>query len=101
MGGYSVMRRRFNWDKQYLYWGITAFCVIAASIVFFMVFSNLTMINTSLSTLIGILSPFLWGLVITYLLSPLMRRLEKRVFLPLCGKLMKKARTAENVWRAD
>ena len=28
------MRRRFNWDKQYLYWGMTAFCVIAASIVF-------------------------------------------------------------------
>lgn len=64
------MHRRFNWDKQYLYWGITAFSVIAASIVFFMVFSNIPMINASLSSLIGILSPFLWGLVITYLLSP-------------------------------
>ena len=86
------MRRRFNWDKQYLYWGVTAFCVIAASIVFYMVFSNLAMINTGLATLVSILSPFLWGLVITYLLSPLMRRLEKRAFLPLCGKLMKKSK---------
>lgn len=86
------MRRRFNWDKQYLYWGMTAFSVIAASIVFFMVFSNLTLIKTGLSSLVGILSPFLWGLVITYLLSPLMQRLEKKALLPLCGKLMKKSK---------
>ncbi len=86
------MHRRFNWDKQYLHWGVTAFCVIAASIAFYMVFSNLAMINTGLATFISILSPFLWGLVITYLLSPLMQRLEKRVFLPLCGKLMKKSK---------
>ena len=86
------MRRRFNWDKQYLYWGVTAFCVIAASIVFYMVFSNLAMIQTGLATLVSILSPFLWGLVITYLLSPMMRRLEKRAFLPLCEKLMKKSK---------
>ena len=42
------MHRRFNWDKQYLHWGVTAFCVIAASIVFYMVFSNLAMIIRAL-----------------------------------------------------
>ena len=26
---------KFRWDKKYLYWGITAFCVIAASILFY------------------------------------------------------------------
>ena len=86
------MRRRFNWDKQYLYWGITAFGVIAASIVFYMVFTHLPSINTGLGALVSILSPFVWGLVITYLLLPLMRRLEKKVFLPLCAKLMKKSK---------
>ena len=29
-----MMRRRFKWDKKYLHWGVTAFCVIAASILF-------------------------------------------------------------------
>lgn len=86
------MRRRFNWDKQYLYWGITAFCVIAAAIVFFSIVANLTTIKTGIASFVGILSPFLWGLVITYLLSPLMQRMENKVFLPLCGKLMKKSK---------
>ena len=30
------MRRHFRWDRKYLYWGITAFCVIAAAILFYM-----------------------------------------------------------------
>ena len=30
------MRRPFRWDKKYLYWGITAFCVVAAAILFYM-----------------------------------------------------------------
>ena len=31
------MRHKFRWDKKYLYWGITAFCVIAALILFCLV----------------------------------------------------------------
>ena len=34
------MRRIFNWDKKYLYWGVTAFCVIACSILFYMALQN-------------------------------------------------------------
>ena len=29
------MRRHFNWDKTYVKWGMTAFCVIAASLLFY------------------------------------------------------------------
>ena len=28
--------KRFRWDKKYLYWGVTAFLVIAAAILFYM-----------------------------------------------------------------
>ena len=38
------MRRRFRWDKKYLYWGITAFLVIAAALVFLPVLSAVWMI---------------------------------------------------------
>ena len=34
------MRRRFQWDKKYLYWGLTAFCVVAASILFFLLLTG-------------------------------------------------------------
>ena len=83
------MRRQFRWDKKYLYWGITAFLVIAGAILFYMALSYLPVIGKGLSTLMGILSPFVWGLVITYLIHPLMRALEKSAFLPLSRKIYK------------
>jgi len=87
------MRRRFRWDKKYLYWGITAFCVIAACILFYMVLSALPAIGKAIAALFRILSPFIWGLVISYLLAPLMRLMESRLFLPLGSRWFKKGRT--------
>lgn len=81
------MRRIFNWDKKYLYWGVTAFCVIAGSILFYMALAYLPAIGTALGALGRILSPFIWGLVITYLLSPLYKALYRGAFLPLTEKL--------------
>lgn len=71
------MRRRFRWDKKYLNWGITAFSVIAAAILFYMALRFLPDIGIGANKIIKILSPFVWGLVITYLLSPLMKVLDK------------------------
>ena len=83
------MRRQFRWDKKYLNWGITAFLVIAGAILFYMALSYLPVIGKSLGTLLRILSPFVWGLVITYLLHPLMKALERSAFLPLSRRLYK------------
>lgn len=83
------MRRGFRWDKKYLYWGITAFCVIACAIVFYMALNYISVLAGALKSLVNILSPFLWGLVITYLLLPCMRALEERVFAPACAHLYK------------
>ena len=84
------MRRRFNWDKRYLYWGVTAFCVIAAALLFYFAVGNITVFGGAISRLVSILAPFIWGLVICYLLSPLMRSVENRLFLPLARKLYRK-----------
>ena len=84
------MRRRFNWDKRYLYWGVTAFCVIAAALLFYFAVGNITVFGGAISRLVSILAPFIWGLVICYLLSPLMRSVEGRLFLPLARKLYRR-----------
>ena len=84
------MRRRYKWDKQYLHWGVTAFCVIAAAIVFFFLLRWLPQLKTTLSKLISILAPFIWGLVLSYLLSPLMNTLDTKVFLPLAKVFSRK-----------
>ena len=83
------MRRFFRWDKKYLYWGITGFCVIAAAILFYMALNYLPILGKGLGKLVNILSPVIWGLVITYLLSPLTRMLERSVFDPFASRLYK------------
>ena len=89
------MRRRFRWDKKYLYWGVTAFCVIACAILFYMALSYLGVVGKAFKGLMRILSPFIWGLVITYLLNPLVQTLHKKTFLPLCSRLYAKNKKAD------
>ena len=84
------MRRHFRWDKKYWHWGMTAFMVIAAAILFYMALSYLPVLGNALKVLSRILSPFIWGLVFTYLLAPLMRSMEKHLFYPLGKKLYRK-----------
>ncbi len=86
------MRRHFRWDKKYMHWGITAFCVIAGAILFYMALNYLPALGREIQRLVRILSPFVWGLIITYLLVPLMRSLERNLFLPLSRRLYKKNR---------
>ena len=86
------MRRHFRWDKKYLYWGVTAFCVIAAAILFYMALNYLPLLKRGLASLLHILSPFVWGLVICYLLTPFMRLAEKKLFGPLSKKLYKNSK---------
>ena len=89
------MRRHFRWDKKYLYWGVTAFCVIAAAILFYMALNYLPLLRKGLASLLHILSPFIWGLVICYLLSPFMRLVEKKLFKPLAAKLYKNSKRSD------
>ena len=87
--------RRFRWDKKYLYWGVTAFLVIISGIVFYLVVSNLSWLRNVLRNLGAILSPFVWGLVIAYLLYPVMNIYSRFLFTPLCSLLFKKSKRAE------
>ena len=72
------MKRSFKWDKKYLHWGITAFFVIAGEILLFYILKNLPQIAGALSGLGAILRPFIWGLIITYLFTPLLHGLDRK-----------------------
>ena len=87
--------KRFRWDKKYLYWGVTAFLVIAAAILFYMIVNHLSWLGGALHQFGKIISPFIWGLVIAYLLYPLMQIYQRWLFLPLWRLLLKKNRRAE------
>lgn len=86
------MRRYFRWDKKYLYWGITAFCVIALCVSFYMALNHFSTLVSALKALAGILSPFIWGLIISYLLFPLVKLLHHKVFRPFTARLFKNSK---------
>ena len=92
--------KNFKWDKKYLYWGVTAFCVVVASIVFFWLLNTWNGIRSTLGLIMSALSPVIYGLVIAYLLNKIMAVFEERWFKKLCSKLFKKPETARKAARA-
>jgi len=71
------MGNRFRWEKHYLYWGVTAFLVVVASILFYTVITRWSGWWSSIGVIFGIFTPILWGLIIAYMLTPLAKRLER------------------------
>jgi Predicted permease len=81
---------KFRWDKKYLYWGVTAFCVIACSLVFFWTVSQWSLVRGVIRRLNDILSPIIVGLIIAYILSPVQNFFERKIFLKLGHKMYPK-----------
>ncbi len=77
---------KFEKNPKYFTIALYSFGVIAAGMVFLMLLLNLPAIGRFLSKLIGILSPVLWGIAIAYLLTPVLRFFERRVFHGLSKK---------------
>ncbi len=71
---------KYRWHKKYLYWGVTAFLVIAASIVFFLGLSRVEPILEKIFSFLSILTPVLYGFIIAYVLSPVATFFEKPCF---------------------
>ena len=56
--------------NDYFLWGVTAFCVIAASLLLGFTLYNLKSLVEAGRALVRILMPFIWGFAIAYLLLP-------------------------------
>lgn len=79
--------KKFGGDNKYLYWGLTAFAVIAGGILLYMIIMNWGVFYSGIATACRILSPFIWGCVIAYLLRPMMFLFEKHLMRPLGNHL--------------
>ena len=88
---------RFRWDKKYLYWGVTAFCVIAASIVFFLILSKISAIKGFFGIILKVIKPVLYGLLFAYLVNPLVKTFERPILVQwgekIYGKDSRKSRS--------
>ena len=78
-------------DKNNIQWGITAFLVLVAGALVIILGTHLNSIFGAVRLIFTILAPILYGLVIAYLLNPVMKFLEEKVILGfICKKLQYK-----------
>lgn len=71
---------KFKWDKSYFGIGLTAFIVIACSILFYLLINRFDVIWDGINFVLRILMPMIAGMVIAYLLNPLLNFFEKTCF---------------------
>ncbi|MBS6882948.1 MAG: AI-2E family transporter [Clostridiaceae bacterium] len=76
-------------QPHYFQWGLTAFCVIVSSVLVFYFLGWLPIIWRMIKKLLGILSPFIYGFVMAYLLMPVFNGLY-RVLQPKLAQRMKR-----------
>lgn len=63
------MKVRF--EEKHIKWGLTAFLVILCSIIVFFAIYKFDVLNRGLHICLSILAPFIYGLVMAYLLCPI------------------------------
>lgn len=77
---------KFHIEKKYIYFGITAFLVIAASICFYYLLFHGANISSGFHTFVSITMPILDGFLLAYLLTPVLNAIEKKCVIPLCRR---------------
>lgn len=80
---------RFNGLKRYWEYGVVAFLVIAASIILFFLIYRQQDFRSVTDKVLIILKPIIYGLVIAYLLNPVVNYFYRK-FSFLFGKILKK-----------
>jgi len=69
-------------NQKYFKWGLTAFLVIVAALIFWIIFSNLKGFYGVILDLVNILAPILYGCLFAYLMNPVLeftRRLMRKL----------------------
>ncbi len=92
-------REKTNWNiRPYLAIGLTAFLVIIGSLSFFFLIDRYHGFTAIVGRMIAILQPITIGLVIAYLMTPVVN-FEERHLLPLAQQKMKDSEKAKKLVR--
>ena len=63
-------------NSKYFKWGLTAFLVIVFSILFLFTVYNMDTVSKGVSKVFNVIMPIIIGIVIAYLINPIMRFIE-------------------------
>lgn len=81
---------KLPWEKKHLCWAIILFATIAASILFFMTLKHWEIVWKVFSLILISLEPITFGLIMAYLLNPLMIFVENKLIAPVLKIAFKK-----------
>lgn len=78
-----------NERRSYFYKGLTAFLVIASCVLFFFLIFKIGLIFKIVKKILAVLSPLIFGLVISYLVNPMLKAFDTKLITPLFCKSIK------------
>lgn len=81
---------KFEKNHQYFNIALYAFLVIAASMVFYGILNNWAMLSGKIIAIVVILQPVIFGFVLAYLLNPVVRVFDDKVFPKIFGKRIRR-----------
>lgn len=70
---------KINWNSKYTTISVYTIITFSICILIYAVLFNFTVIGDFIRTLMKILAPIIWGIVIAYLVNPIMKWIEKRL----------------------
>ena len=88
-------KSRFDLQPHYIEWGLTALGVIVACVLVVFVLFRMTMIWGIIKKFFSILSPFIYGFVMAYLLMPVFNMLYRNLQPPMSRKFRNGTRLAK------
>ncbi len=83
-------------NQKYFKWGMTAFLVIVAALVFWIIFSNLSGFYDMVMKLVSILAPILYGCLFAYMMNPVMD-FTRKVMRKLLSRTKLKEKTVGKI----
>lgn len=86
-------------ENKYIAWGVTIFSVFAALILLFFAIYRWDYIAGFIKNIVTIMMPFIYGLAIAYLMNPVVRFFENKVFNKLVIKITKKKKDRKRLCR--
>ncbi len=78
---------RINYKGKYFKWGLTAFIAVCGAVIFYFILERIGIVSESLFSFFSIVRPFIYGLVIAYLLCPVYNSSMKLVNYIVVEKL--------------
>ena len=77
---------KFHFDKKYLYWGLTAVSVIITGILFYYILFHRASLSNAIHSFVTISMPIIDGLILAYLMTPILNAIEQKIVKPVCYK---------------